>query len=171
MSQVQADETMKVCATINGRERCFAVLSRVSLADTLRYELRLTGTKVGCEHGVCGACTVLVDGRPMRSCLMLGVQAQGRVIQTVEGLARGEQLHPLQESFRRHHALQCGFCTSGFLATAQALLSRNPEPSRDEVREAISGNICRCTGYETIVDAIVDASASRATQGSHNEQE
>ncbi|UKD17830.1 (2Fe-2S)-binding protein [Burkholderia aenigmatica] len=162
---------MKVCATVNGRERHFEVSPRRSLADTLRYELRLTGTKVGCEHGVCGACTILVDGQPMRSCLMLGVQAQDRIIETVEGLAADEQLHPLQESFQRHHALQCGFCTSGFLATARALLSRNPNPSREAVREAISGNICRCTGYETIVDAIVDASTSTSMQGGRHEQE
>ena len=170
MSNVGPDDTMKVSATINGRERKFDVSPRVSLADTLRYELRLTGTKVGCEHGVCGACTVLVDGLPMRSCLMLGVQAQGCSIRTVEDLAIGDQLHPLQDSFRRHHALQCGFCTSGFLATAQALLSRNPNPTREEVREAISGNICRCTGYETIVDAIVDPAVTTPNEGSSPEQ-
>jgi carbon-monoxide dehydrogenase small subunit len=151
-----ADAPQVVRARINGRERAFTVEARTSLADALRYELGLIGTKVGCEHGVCGACTILVDDRPMRSCLMLGVQAAGRDIRTIEGLAEGRSLHPLQQSFHRHHALQCGFCTSGMLASALDLLRRNAAPSRAEVREAIAGNLCRCTGYETIVDAICD---------------
>ena len=168
MSNAVSDKKINVTNIVNGRERTFSVEPRVSLADALRYELGLTGTKVGCEHGVCGACTILVDELPMRSCLMLGVQAEGRSISTVEGLAKGSQLSPLQDSFKRHHALQCGFCTAGFLATAQALLRRNPTPSREEAREAISGNICRCTGYETIIDAIVDPAASAGLEGNHH---
>jgi aerobic-type carbon monoxide dehydrogenase small subunit (CoxS/CutS family) len=156
VKKTAVDELLPVKTTVNGRPYSFAIEPRISLADTLRYELGLTGTKVGCEHGVCGACTVLVDDQPMRSCLMLGVQAEGRNIQTVEGLATGLKLHPLQEAFKRHHALQCGFCSAGMLATALALLRDNPSPTRAEVRETISGNLCRCTGYETIVDAICD---------------
>lgn len=148
-------------ATVNGRTVQFNVAPRVSLVDTLRDELNLTGTKIGCEHGVCGACTVLVDGVTVRSCLMLGVQAHGCDIRTVEGFSDKASLSALQQSFKDHHALQCGFCTAGFLSTATALLERNPTPSREEVREAISGNICRCTGYETIVDAIVSVNASQ----------
>jgi aerobic-type carbon monoxide dehydrogenase small subunit (CoxS/CutS family) len=157
MKKIESNEAVRISTTVNGRARTFNVQPRVNLADALRYELGLTGTKVGCEQGICGSCTILVDGMPMRSCLMLGIQAEGRTIETVEGLADdGQHLHPLQESFRRHHALQCGFCTAGFLASARALLHENPTPTRDEIREAISGNICRCTGYETIVDAIAD---------------
>jgi carbon-monoxide dehydrogenase small subunit len=142
--------------TVNGQRYERAVEARVSLADFLRDELGLTGTKLGCEHGVCGACTVLVDGKAARSCLMLAVQVGGRHIQTVEGLASGRELTPLQDAFHRHHALQCGFCTAGVLMTATALLSENPSPSRDEIREALSANLCRCTGYQTIIDAIAD---------------
>jgi len=156
MKKIAENEVVQVRTNVNGRAVSFATQARVSLADSLRYEVGLTGTKVGCEHGVCGACTTLVDGQPMRSCLMLGVQAEGREIQTVEGLAIGLKLHPLQESFKRHHALQCGFCSAGMLATALALVRENPAPTRAEVRDAISGNLCRCTGYETIVDAICD---------------
>ncbi|CAM5275271.1 Caffeine dehydrogenase subunit gamma [Alcaligenes phenolicus] len=159
MIQAEKNQPIGVTATVNGRLTEFNVSARVSLADTLRDELSLTGTKTGCEHGVCGACTVLVDGVTIRSCLMLGVQAQGCDIRTVEGLSDKAQLSPLQQAFKDHHALQCGFCTAGFLSTATALLQRNPTPSRAEVREAISGNICRCTGYETIVDAIVSVNA------------
>jgi carbon-monoxide dehydrogenase small subunit len=156
MKQVADNELVTVSLTVNGRPRSFTVEPRISLADALRYEIGLTGTKVGCEHGVCGACTILVDGQPMRSCLMLGVQAEGANIETIEGLADGQKLNPLQDSFHRHHALQCGFCTSGMLSTAQGLLRRNPTPDRADVREAIAGNFCRCTGYETIVDAVCD---------------
>jgi aerobic-type carbon monoxide dehydrogenase small subunit (CoxS/CutS family) len=130
---------------------------RLTVADFLRHELRLTGTHVGCEHGVCGACTVIVDGKAVRSCLMFAVQLDGKEVVTVEGLSSGDELSPLQEAFRRHHALQCGFCTPGMLTTAHAFLRDNPAPSADEVRDAISGNICRCTGYLGIVDAILDA--------------
>ena len=168
MKKVAENELLQVRTNVNGRDVSFATQARVSLADALRYEVGLTGTKVGCEHGVCGACTILVDGQPMRSCLMLGVQAEGRKIQTVEGLANGLELHPLQESFKRHHALQCGFCSAGMLATARALLRDNPEPSRAEVREAISGNLCRCTGYETIVDAICDPDVAEFARSEQN---
>ncbi len=156
MRRANEDQRLDVVATVNGRERRFSVLPRLSLADALREELGLYGVRTGCEHGVCGACTIIVDELPVRSCLMLGVQADGKTIRTVEHLAQGNVLHPLQDAFRRHHALQCGFCTAGILATAQALLAENPCPTRDEVREALSGNICRCTGYQTIVDAIMD---------------
>lgn len=137
------------------------------MSDALRDKLRLTGLKQGCEIGVCGSCTILVDDKPIRACLMLAVQADGKRIETIEGLATNGELHPLQASFQRHHGLQCGFCTSGMVLTALALLRDNPAPSRDEAREAISGNLCRCTGYETIIDAIVDPDAMRATQVGH----
>lgn len=161
MRRADVGDRLETVALVNGRERRFNVLPRTSLADALRDELGLHGVRVGCEHGICGACTILVDGRPMRSCLMLGVQADGARIETIEGLAQGQQLHPLQDAFRRHHALQCGFCTAGFLATARGLLDENPDPTREEVREVLSGNICRCTGYQTIVDAIMEVAAQR----------
>lgn len=161
MRHADRDSRLEIVATVNGRERQFAALPRTSLADVLREELGLFGVKIGCEHGVCGSCTILVDDVPVRSCLMLGVQAHGKEIRTVEAMADGQTLDPLQEAFRRHHALQCGFCTAGFLATAQGLLAENPDPTREEVREVLSGNICRCTGYQTIVDAIMDVAAQR----------
>ncbi len=156
MEKIADDELKAVHVTVNGRARTFTVEPRISLADALRYELGLTGTKVGCEHGVCGACTILLDDEPVRACLMLGVQAEGRRITTIEGLADGPRLNPLQAAFHRHHALQCGFCTSGMLAQAIGLLRENPSPTRAEVRDALAGNLCRCTGYETIIDAICD---------------
>jgi len=165
MKRVEENEFIQVRTTVNGRSYTFSTEARVNLADALRYELGLLGTKVGCEHGVCGSCTILVDGKSSRACLMLGVQAEGREIDTVEGLANGKELNPLQESFRRHHALQCGFCTAGFLATATELLRENPAPTRAEVRERISGNLCRCTGYETIVDAICDPAVAAFARG------
>ena len=131
---------------------------RTSLADFLRDGLDLTGTHVGCEHGVCGACTVLLDDEPVRSCLLLAIQMDGAEVTTVEGLADGERLHPLQQAFWDHHGLQCGFCTPGILLTAKALLRDNPRPTDDEIREALAGNLCRCTGYHFIVDAIRAAS-------------
>lgn len=164
MRRSASDTRLEVVATINGHEQRFSALPRMSLADTLRGELGLHGVRIGCEHGICGACTILVDGVPVRSCLMLGVQAHGTSIETVEGLAEDQVLHPLQEAFRRHHALQCGFCTAGFLATAQGLLDENPSPTREEVREVLSGNICRCTGYQTIVDAIMDVAAQPSVE-------
>jgi carbon-monoxide dehydrogenase small subunit len=144
-----------ISITINGREYRGAAAPRKLLVDFIRDDLGLTGTHVGCEHGVCGACTVLLDGEPVRSCLLFAVQAEGAQLRTVEGLAPSEtQLHPLQQSFWELHGLQCGFCTPGILLTAEALLKENPEPSEDEIRDWISGNLCRCTGYQNIVAAI-----------------
>ncbi|MEE9148814.1 MAG: (2Fe-2S)-binding protein [Candidatus Tectomicrobia bacterium] len=144
--------------TVNGTTYERSVPVRLTLADFLREELNLTGTHLGCEHGVCGACTILCDGEAVRSCLMLAVQADGASLTTVEQLARGDELHPLQQAFHQHHALQCGFCTPGFLMTAVAFLRETPHPNEDEVREAIAGNICRCTGYMPIVQAILETS-------------
>lgn len=151
-----ATELETVELTVNGQRFERRAEPRISLADFLRDELRLTGTKLGCEHGVCGACTVIVDGAAVRSCLMLAVQARGREVETVEGLASGPGLTPLQEAFRRHHALQCGFCTAGVLMTTTALLRSNPAPGEEEIREALSANLCRCTGYQTIIDAVAN---------------
>jgi aerobic carbon-monoxide dehydrogenase small subunit len=148
------EPTLTVRLRVNGAEHERSVEVRKSLADFLRDDLDLTGTHVGCEHGVCGACTVLLEGEPVRSCLLLAVQADGASLTTVEGLADGERLHPLQQAFWDHHGLQCGFCTPGILLTAKALLEENPHPSEEEIREAISGNLCRCTGYHFIVEAI-----------------
>ncbi len=151
-------ETRKIVVTVNGRRHEAEVETRYTLADFLRHELGLTGTHLGCEHGVCGACTVLFDGRAARSCLMLGVQAHGHEITTVEGLApSAAQLHPLQEAFRDNHGLQCGFCTPGILMTLIEFLRDNPRPTEQEVRVALSGNLCRCTGYAGIVAAALDA--------------
>lgn len=137
----------------------------MTLADFIRQELDLTGTHLGCEHGVCGACTILMNGEAVRSCLMLAVQADGARLDTVEGLAHGGELHPLQRAFNDRHALQCGFCTPGFLMTAVAFLKENPAPTRAQAREAISGNICRCTGYQPIVDAVVQAATQLRGSG------
>ncbi|MBY0336032.1 MAG: (2Fe-2S)-binding protein [Acetobacteraceae bacterium] len=154
-------ETLTVALTVNGEAVTRDIPARLSLADFLREELRLTGTHLGCEHGVCGACTVLLDGEPVRGCLMLAVQARGRAVTTVEGLAATDgTLTPLQAAFQKHHALQCGFCTPGMLMTATALLAETPHPTADEVRDAISGNICRCTGYVQIVEAVLDAAGT-----------
>ena len=143
--------------TVNGKAYERTVEVRITLADFLRDELNLTGTHLGCEHGICGACTILLDGEAVRSCLLLAVQADGANLMTVEGLAHGEELHPLQRAFHENHALQCGFCTPGFLMTAVAFLQETPSPTEAQVREAISGNICRCTGYAPIVQAILQA--------------
>ncbi|HUP25573.1 MAG TPA: (2Fe-2S)-binding protein [Thermoanaerobaculia bacterium] len=140
---------------VNGAKHRLPVESRLLLSDLLRHDLGLTGTHVGCEHGVCGACTVLVDGVAVRSCLLFGVQVDGREVTTVEGLAGDDgQLHPLQQAFRDTHALQCGFCTPGFLLTLVPFLTEHPDPSEHEIRAAISGNLCRCTGYQNIVAAV-----------------
>ncbi len=154
-----AGETRTISLTVNGKAYVKAVSVRMTLADFLRHDLRLTGTHVGCEHGVCGACTILFDGLSARSCLMLAVQANGHALTTVEGLSTGDQMHPLQQALSDHHGLQCGFCTPGMLTTLVELLHDNPSPSADEVRIAISGNLCRCTGYEGIVAATLDAAA------------
>lgn len=164
MELAEIKEVVRIGVTVNGKRREFQAEPRMHLADALRDLLGLTGTKVGCEQGICGSCTILVDGVPMRSCLMLAVQAQGCSLETIEGLATGASLTPLQESFRRHHALQCGFCTAGFIATARSFLRENSSPSREEVREVLSGNICRCTGYENIVDAILDPAVLEAAK-------
>lgn len=149
---------MNIKLTVNGKAVVGDVEPRMTLADFLRHELRLTGTHVGCEHGVCGACTVVVDGKAMRSCLLFAVQLDGKHVTTIEGLAKDGELSPLQQAFQKHHALQCGFCTPGMLATAHAFLSEDSTPTPERVRDVISGNICRCTGYVGIVDAILDAS-------------
>ena len=154
---LSAKQLIKV--TANGRIYERLVEVRMTLADFIRQELDLTGTHLGCEHGVCGACTILMNGEAVRSCLMLAVQADGAELRTVESLAQGDELHPLQRAFQNRHALQCGFCTPGFLMTASAFLKDNPMPTREEVRDAISGNICRCTGYQPIIDAILQASS------------
>jgi len=144
-----------VSLTVNGVERSAAVEERRTLADFLREELGLTGTHLGCEHGICGSCTVIVDGVSARSCLMLAVQANGAEVTTIEGLLENGELGVLQQACEDSHAFQCGYCTPGFLMTATELLAENPKPSEGEVREAISGNLCRCTGYESIVQAIL----------------
>ena len=155
---MSAMRTIKL--SVNGREYEQSVEVRKTLADLLRDELGLTGTHLGCEHGVCGACTIVFNGDAVRSCLMLAVQADGASLMTVEGLARGEELHPLQRAFQHHHALQCGFCTPGFLMTAYAFLKETASPTEDQVRDALSGNICRCTGYAPIVEAVLRANTS-----------
>lgn len=142
---------------VNGKAYEKLVEVRMTLADFLRNELDLTGTHLGCEHGVCGACTVVMDGEAVRSCLLLAVQAEGASLETVESLADGDRLHPLQTAFQDRHALQCGFCTPGFLMTASAFLKEKPNPTEAEIREAISGNLCRCTGYQPIIEAIAQA--------------
>ena len=151
---------MKAAFEVNGELVEVDVEPRLSLADCLRDVLGLTGTHLGCEHGVCGACTVIVEGQAVRSCLTLAVQADGERITTVEGLSPEEGLSPLQAAFRKHHALQCGFCTPGMVTTAHALLSEEPDADSDRVREVLSGNICRCTGYVPIVEAVLEARAA-----------
>jgi len=156
-------ERVLIATTVNGTRQERAVEPRMLLSDFIRHELGLTGTHVGCEHGVCGACTILLDELPVRACLMFAAQANGRAIETVEGLAPGPaKLHPLQEAFRDAHGLQCGYCTPGILMTMKAFLAENPSPTEGEVREALSGNLCRCTGYQHIVDAVLLA-AKRAS--------
>lgn len=160
------DQRYSVRVGVNGEQVEREVEARLLLSDFLRHELGLTGTHVGCEHGVCGVCTVLFDGMPMRSCLILAVQADGHAIQTVEGLAPGpDRLHPLQEAFWEAHGLQCGFCTSGFLMTLVPFLEGNPNPTEAEIREAISGNLCRCTGYQHIVEAVKLAADRMQAEG------
>jgi carbon-monoxide dehydrogenase small subunit len=148
--------------SLNGENAVCRVAARTHLGDLLRLEFGLTGVHLGCEHGVCGACTIMVDGRAVRSCLMLAVQADGAVVETIEGLTGRGAIADLQEAFHVRNALQCGYCTPGMLATAAELLAECPSPTRDEIREAISGNYCRCTGYHAIVDAIATTAAARA---------
>jgi carbon-monoxide dehydrogenase small subunit len=149
--------------TVNGREHEAVIEVRATLADFLRDDLDLTGTHVGCEHGVCGACTVLLEGEPVRACLMLAVQADGQRVSTIEGLAPGDGLHPIQEAFWAKHGLQCGYCTPGIIMSATAFLREHPVPSREEIREMLAGHLCRCTGYHFIVEAI--EAAARAMGG------
>jgi carbon-monoxide dehydrogenase small subunit len=146
--------TVPVAFAINGRRVELMVEPRRTLADAIRDDLGLTGTHLGCEHGVCGACTVLVDGQPARSCLMLAVQVEGAEVTTIEGLAHGDEPHPIQQAMREAHGFQCGFCTPGFLMSAVALVAENPAPTRDQIRAELSGNLCRCTGYQSIIDGV-----------------
>jgi carbon-monoxide dehydrogenase small subunit len=150
-----------ITVAVNGIQYERTVEPRLLLSDFLRHDLGLTGTHVGCEHGVCGACTVLFDGVPVRSCLMFAVQVDGHEVTTVEALGTPDDLHPLQEAFRETHGVQCGFCTPGFLLTLVPFLEENPDPTEHEIRDAIAGNLCRCTGYQHIVDAVKLASARR----------
>ena len=156
---------MRVQFELNGTPVTADVEPRTTLADCIRNHCRQTGTHLGCEHGVCGACTVLVNGDAVRSCLILAVQADGDKVTTIEGLSNDEALSPLQASFRRNHALQCGFCTPGFITTAHALLTREPGAGADRIREVLSGNLCRCTGYVPIVQAVLDARSAYGYEG------
>lgn len=160
MTRLAHDARHRIEVTVNGRRRQGHAEPRMQLADFLRHELGLYGTHVGCEHGVCGACTVLLDGRPARACVVYAVQADGAEITTVEGLADGDELSPLQAAFRKHHALQCGFCTAGILISATRFLEENPAPDEAAVRDMLSGHLCRCTGYDGIVRAILDAAGN-----------
>ena len=153
---------MNISFNLNGKDVEADVPARTTLVDCIRHHFMQTGTHVGCEHGVCGACTVIVDGDAVRSCLMLAVQATGSKVTTVEGLTPPEGLSPLQASFRKHHALQCGFCTPGFLTTAHALLSHEPDADKDRIRDVLSGNLCRCTGYINIIEAVYEARSAYA---------
>ena len=154
-------DKQSVAVTINGHVYTEDCEPRLTLADFIRHRCGLTGTHLGCEHGVCGACTIMVDGRTARACLMLAVQVDGATITTVEGLADGDTLNPLQEGFWNNHGLQCGFCTPGMLMCATELLQSNPDPTAAEVRERLSGNLCRCTGYDSIVASVLDAAAKQ----------
>ena len=175
-----SNQRIPIEITVNGTRHGRNVEPRTTLVDFLRDELALTGTHVGCEHGVCGACTVLVDGQPMRSCLMFAVTARDHQITTVEGLcsapdarpcATGERMNPVQQAFAECHGLQCGFCTPGFLTTITAYLDENPTPSEEEAREAISGNLCRCTGYQNIVKSVLRAAEIRTERQAENDSD
>jgi 2-furoyl-CoA dehydrogenase 2Fe-2S iron sulfur subunit len=165
MLHVKADERRRIELTVNGRHRSGHAEPRMLLTDFLRHELQVHGVHVGCEHGVCGACTILRDARAVRSCTQYAVQAEGAEITTVEGLDENGTLNPLQRAFARHHALQCGFCTAGILMSATHFLQKNPRPTETEVRDMLSGHICRCTGYASIVAAILDAAGAMPAGG------
>ncbi|MFH1033971.1 MAG: (2Fe-2S)-binding protein [Pseudomonadota bacterium] len=153
-------EDMKISFVINGHPMSLSVPPQRTLLEMIREDLLLTGTKEGCGHGECGTCTVILDGKTVNSCLVLAVEAQGKEITTVEGLAQGDQLHPLQQAFVEHHGMQCGFCTSGMLIAAKSLLDHNPDPTREQIKEGLAGNLCRCTGYIKIFDAVEAAAGS-----------
>ena len=157
-------EVRRITVNVNGTDRTVDVEPRLLLAHLLRQALQLTGTHSGCDTSGCGACTVLMDGRPVKSCTVLAVQANGREVETVEGLATASELHPIQEGFKEEHGLQCGFCTPGMMISAKALLERNPDPTEDEVRWALSGNLCRCTGYQNIVKSVLWAAKKMREQ-------
>ena len=156
-------EKVNVALEVNGKRYAVDVEARRNLADTLRDDCGLTGTHVGCEHGVCGACTVLFDGKPVRACLMFAVQAQDKPIRTVEGLAQGDALHPMQQAFHEHHGLQCGFCTPGFLMLAVGALEAEPDMTDEQLRHVLASNLCRCTGYQNIVKAVCAAARTMRT--------
>jgi carbon-monoxide dehydrogenase small subunit len=158
-------DAVEIRLRINGKEYRGRAEPRKTLADFIREDCGLTGTHLGCEHGVCGACTVLLEGDPVRSCLIFAVQAEGLDLMTVEGMAAGDRLHPIQEAFSEHHALQCGFCTPGFLLTTLAFLRDHPDPTETEIRHALAGNLCRCTGYQNIVEAVAAAAPAVARAG------
>lgn len=158
-------ETTGVALNVNGSVRTISVESRKTLADAIREDLGLTGTHLGCEHGVCGACTVLLDGEMVRSCLLFAVQAEGARITTIEGIGTAGELHPMQRAFSEYHGLQCGFCTPGMILAGIDVLSRNPDPSPQEIREEMGGNICRCTGYQKIVESVQAAAAEMSNEG------
>ena len=158
-------EKTAITLTINGRDYAVSVEPRRTLADAIREDCGQTGTHIGCEHGVCGACTVIVDGEPVRSCLMFAVQAEGKAIRTIEGLANGDTLHPMQQAFMDNHGLQCGFCTPGFLMLAVGVLEREPNISDDELLDVLSSNLCRCTGYQNIIAAVRAVAADMRAAG------
>ena len=162
-------DPIEISFTVNGAARTIRVEPRRTLADALREDCGLTGTHLGCEHGVCGACTILCDGRPVRSCLMFAVQVEGRQLRTVEGLAQDGKLHPLQQAFWDHHGLQCGFCTPGFLMLAVGVLEANPDIGEAELRAALASNLCRCTGYQNIIKAVLAAAAEMRRWGRSGE--
>ena len=164
-STTVSEQTTEITLRVNGVNRTASAPARRLLSDFLRHDLRLTGTHVGCEHGVCGACTVLLDGEPVRSCLLLAVTVDGHEVTTVEGLGGVDDMHPVQQAFRECHGLQCGFCTPGFLTTVAAYLEQNPDPTEAEAREAISGNLCRCTGYQNIVASVLRAAELTRSTG------
>jgi carbon-monoxide dehydrogenase small subunit len=173
MTEPDLTERRAVELTVNGEPRTATTEARTTLADMLRHELGLTGTHLGCEHGVCGACTVLFDDEPVRSCLMLGVQAHGHEVRTIEGLAGDGPMNPLQQALQDSHAFQCGFCTPGFVMQITALLEDTPQPTEQQVRESLSGNLCRCTGYETIVNGVLLAAGVgplAPSDGGHHER-
>ncbi len=158
-------ETRSVTLKVNGARKVISVEPRKTLADAIREDLGLTGTHLGCEHGVCGACTILLDGEVARSCLLFAVQAEGAEITTIEGIGSGDDLHPMQEAFARYHGLQCGFCTPGMILAGIDMLSRNPDPTPQQIREEMGGNICRCTGYQKIVESVQAAAVEMSEEG------